>query len=90
MLQCDGQEQIRILARGDTNRDQATIHQYYQVPDTIIQMTVDRVRRLPRQDYCHVGVQSLDLMEYIQEPSPQEERSKGSYYCGRQNGAGGG
>ena len=48
MLQCDGQEQIRILARGDTNRDQATIHQYYQVPDTIIQLTVDGVRRLPR------------------------------------------
>ena len=35
-------------------RDQATLHHYYQVPDTIIQMTVDRVRRLPRQDYCHV------------------------------------
>ena len=38
-------------------RDQATLHHYYQVPDTIIQMTVDRVRRLPRQDYCHVGMQ---------------------------------
>ena len=46
-------------------RDQATLHHYYQVPDTIIQMTVDRVRRLPRQDYCHVGVQPAAHREKV-------------------------
>ena len=58
-----GQDQVGILARGDTYRDQATLHHYYQVPDTILQLTVDGMRRLPRQDYCHVGMQPAAAKE---------------------------
>ena len=54
-----GQDQIGILARGDTNSDQATLHQHYQVHQirSYDWLTVDGVRRIPMQDICHVGVQ---------------------------------
>ena len=53
------EDQIGILARGDTNSDQATLHQHYQVQQirSYDWMTVDGVRRIPMQDICHVGVQ---------------------------------